>query len=227
LGSFPPYFHRLAEVNRRGPAVLAAPPALTPLDAARTRALLAGGAVLVDARPVKEFAAAHVPGSLSIPLRPAFASWLGWLVPPDRPLVVLRGDGQDAAEIAWQAAKIGFDLAGELSGGLASWTDAGQPVTRTRLVNAGEVAGAVVDIRQAAEFAGGHLPGAHHVELGALADRLGEVPREPLVVMCGHGERAMGAASLLERAGHRDVSVLVGGPTEWAAATGRNLETGT
>ena len=44
--------------------------------------------------------------------------------------------------------------------------------------------------------------------------------------MCGHGERAMGAASLLERAGHRNLTVLEGGPDDWAAATGRTLETG-
>ncbi|NUT46002.1 MAG: rhodanese-like domain-containing protein, partial [Saccharothrix sp.] len=67
-------------------------------------------------------------------------------------------------------------------------------------------------------------PGAQHVELGDLAGRADEVPREPLVVMCGHGERAMGAASLLERAGHRDVAVLTGGPGDWAAATGGRLE---
>jgi rhodanese-related sulfurtransferase len=41
--------------------------------------------------------------------------------------------------------------------------------------------------------------------------------------MCGHGERAAGAASLLERAGHRDVAVLEGGPDDWSAVTGRDL----
>jgi hypothetical protein len=41
--------------------------------------------------------------------------------------------------------------------------------------------------------------------------------------MCGHGERAMTGASLLQRAGHRDLSVLLGGPDEVAAATGEQL----
>jgi rhodanese-related sulfurtransferase len=44
--------------------------------------------------------------------------------------------------------------------------------------------------------------------------------------MCGHGERAMGAASLLERAGHRDLTVLEGGPRSWAEKTGGTLEVG-
>ena len=46
------------------------------------------------------------------------------------------------------------------------------------------------------------------------------------MVMCGHGERAMGAASLLEAAGHHDLVVLDGGPQDWAQATGDRLATG-
>jgi rhodanese-related sulfurtransferase len=44
--------------------------------------------------------------------------------------------------------------------------------------------------------------------------------------MCGHGERAMTAASLLQRAGHRGLAVLAGGATDWAAATRRPLQEG-
>jgi rhodanese-related sulfurtransferase/glyoxylase-like metal-dependent hydrolase (beta-lactamase superfamily II) len=227
LSSFPPYFLRLGEINRRGPTVLDQPPALAPLEVAAVRALLADGAQLVDVRPVPDFAAAHVPGSLSIPLRPVFASWLGWLAPHDRPLIILRQPDQDPAEIAWQAAKIGYsNLAGELTGGLAAWIAEEHPTTSTRLVRPDRVDDRVLDIRQTPEFAAGHLPGALHVELGDLTHRADELPREPMVVMCGHGERAMGAASLLERAGHRDLAVLTGGPDEWAHATDRRLETG-
>jgi hydroxyacylglutathione hydrolase len=227
LGSFPPYFLRLGEINRRGPAVLDQSPGLTALDVTAVRAMLAEGAQLVDARPVAEFAAAHVPGALSIPLRPVFASWLGWLAPHDRPLIILRGAGQDPAEIAWQATKIGYtNLAGEVTGGIDAWTAAGHPTTSTRLVGPGQVEGRVLDIRQTPEFAAGHLPAALHLELGELSRRAEEVPTEPLVVMCGHGERAMGAASLLEQAGHRGLAVLTGGPDDWAETTGRALETG-
>jgi MFS family permease len=44
--------------------------------------------------------------------------------------------------------------------------------------------------------------------------------------MCGHGERAMGAASLLTGQWLTQVSVLDGGPQEWAEANGQPLETG-
>lgn len=228
LGSFPPYFLRLAEINRRGPTILDHPPALAPLDVAAVLALMADGALLVDTRPVVEFAAAHIPGALSIPLRPVVATWLGWLTPPDRPLVIARDSNQDPAEIAWQATKIGYDnLTGELAGGLAAWIADGQPTTSTRLVTPSDVDfDRVLDVRQAGEFAAGHLPGATHLELGAVPTRVDELPAEPVAVMCGHGERAMSAASLLERAGHHDLTVLLGGPDDWAAAAGRPLATG-
>ena len=103
-----------------------------------------------------------------------------------------------------------------------AWAAAGLPVARTELVGPDRLAGRrILDIRQDAEFAAGHVPGAEHVELGSLAAVADQLESGPTVVMCGHGERAAGAASLLERAGHRDLAVLVGGPEDWARSTGR------
>ena len=147
----------------------------------------------------------------------------------DRPLVFVRNADQDPAEIAWQALKIGYDrIAGELEGGLAAWTTAGGPVRTVPVVGADGVGDrTVLDVRQADEYAGGHIPGAANVELGALAAGSLGPTEEPVVVMCGHGERAMTAASVLARSGTRDLAVLVGGGADdWAAETGRSLEVG-
>jgi len=59
-------------------------PPLPLLDIAEVNRLRGEGADLVDGRPMAAYAAGHIPGSLSIALRPAFASWLGWVVSPDR-----------------------------------------------------------------------------------------------------------------------------------------------
>ncbi len=225
LGSYPRYFLRLREVNRRGPRVYGAtPPTLAPLPPQQVRRLIAEGAELVDARPIGAFAAAHIPGALSIPLRSAFATWLGWLVTDDRPLVVMVDPDQDRGDLVRQALNVGYErLAGELAGGMAAWETAGLPVARIPLGGLDSVEGRrVLDVRQATEFAAGHLPGAAHVELGALTDQA-DLPAGPLAVICGHGERAMTAASLLARLGRTDVSVVDGGTSAWAAA-GRRLE---
>jgi hydroxyacylglutathione hydrolase len=225
LGSYPTYFDRLAEINRRGPAPIRTEPLLAALNPAEVRDLLKDGAVLVDVRPIGQYAAGHVPGSVSIPLRDAFASWLGWLLPHDVPLVFVLGPGQDPAEVVWPALKIGHErLAGQLAGGLAAWTADGSAITTTRLVTAGQMDDrAVLDVRQRAEYGAGHVPGAVHLELGDLPDHAAQLPHRSTVVMCAHGDRAMTAASLLERHGHRDLAVLAGGPHDWAAATGRSL----
>lgn len=228
LGSFPPYFLRLGEVNRRGPAVLPGHLGLELLTPHAVAAAQAAGAVILDVRSVRSFATGHPRGALSIPLRPAFASWLGWLAPHHKPLVVLREPDQDVDELLWQAAKIGYDnLIGELVGGYDAWSTAGLPTSAVPLVDATAAANVrVLDIRQEAEYRTGHVRGAVHIELGDLHAALGDLEDMPTVVMCGHGERAMGAASILAAAGFTDVSVLDGSPEDWAAANDENLASG-
>ncbi len=228
LGSHPPYFHRLGEVNRRGPDVLTNDPVLEPLLPEAVADLAKAGAETIDVRPVESFARAHPAGAVSIPLRPAFASWLGWLAPHDRALVILREDEQDGAEILWQARKIGYDnIVGEIAGGIDAWAAAGMPTATIDLVSPADMSGSrVLDIRQDSEYAAGHLPGAGHLELGDVAEHAAEYADGPVVVMCGHGERAMSAASLLARAGAADVRVLDGGPDDVALALDVELEQG-
>lgn len=227
LGTFPPYFLRLGEINRRGPAPVEGD-TLRALTAAEVAHLVTAGAQVVDVRPLADFGAGHVPGSLSIPLRPALATWLGWLVDADSPIVVVRNPDQDPAEIIWQARKVGYDqLAGELDGGLSAWTAAHRPTGSIPVAGPQALDGSrVLDVRQSGEYRAGHVPGADNIELGALTARAVELPDEPIVVMCGHGERAMGAASLLARTGHHHVTVLEGGPEDWADTTASALEAG-
>jgi hydroxyacylglutathione hydrolase len=229
LGSYPAYFAWLAEVNRHGPALLPGEPPLPALDASQVRRLVTDGATILDVRPVENVASGHIPGAVSIPLRAQFATWLGWLLDPDIPTVVVRSPDQDPADIVWPALNIGYErLAGELAGGMTAWIAAGGDVTRTRLVRPEQIDDGrrVLDIRQDNEYAAGHLPGAVHIELGQLTQASSNMDMGVVVVMCGHGERAMTAASILQRTGHRDVAVLIGGADDWAKATGQNLEHG-
>jgi hydroxyacylglutathione hydrolase len=230
FGSYPPYFLRLRERNRVGPELLGPDWRVLPLlPTEQVRQHLAGGRMLVDIRPIGAFAAGHIPGGISIELRPQFASWLGWLLDDGQPLVFVMDEDQDRGELARQCRTIGYDhLVGELGGGMAAWRAAGLPEAQLPLVEAEQLdnqPARVLDVRQTSEVADGHLPDAVTVELGALAgDRPpAELPDGPVTVMCSHGQRAMTAASLLARAGHQDLRVALGGPKEWQRATGRAL----
>ncbi len=62
LGSYPPYFLTLRELNRKGPSVYGHhPPVLPTLGVKEVRRLMAAGAELVDVRPFRDFAAGHIP----------------------------------------------------------------------------------------------------------------------------------------------------------------------
>ncbi len=223
FGTFPIYFALLPEANRRGPSRIDTLPALPLLDAAEVARHVADGAVVVDARPFVTFGAGHLPGSISNTLRPVFGSWLGWLVPADTPLVFVLDPDQDRADLVRQCLDVGHEhLVGELRGSIDAWTASGRPVATIPVAGVDHVDGTVIDVRQANEYAAGHIPGAHNVELGSVPTA--PLPNdESVTVMCGHGERAMSAASLLAA---RDVTAQVfdGGPDTWAAATGQSLE---
>ena len=227
LGSYPTYFRHLPERNRRGPAPVGHANALAALSPAQVHAAQTAGVEVIDVRPAAEFGARHIPRSISIPLRPMFATWLGWLVEPEQPFIVVRNADQDPAEVWWQAHNIGYEkLRGEVPDGLHGWIAGSYPTSSIPFVTADAVGQrTVLDVRQRAEFAGGQVPDAINVELGALSRNIDAVPDAPTVVVCGHGERAMGAASLLARSGRADVVVLDGGVHQLADAANRALAT--
>jgi rhodanese-related sulfurtransferase len=77
----------------------------------------------------------------------------------------------------------------------------------------------VVDVREAAEWAGGHIPQATHIPLGQLQRRLSELDRDRLIVtVCRSGNRSAHAAVALQQAGFNAVENLDGGMVAWSRA---------
>jgi hydroxyacylglutathione hydrolase len=218
LGTYPSYFLRLRTVNQRGARLYGMTlPQLAPVSVDDVRRHQAAGATLVDVRPFVDFARGHIPGALSIALRPSFASWLGWIVPPEVPLAFVRAPEQDQRNLVEQCLKIGYEnLAGELEGGMDAWRAAGLPESTVTLRHVDEeLQGLALDVRQDSEWADGHIPDARHVELGSVAASAHAIPAGLLTIYCGHGERAMTAASLLQAQGRAELVVLDGGFDAW------------
>ena len=229
----PPYFKRMKALNVAEPAVLGALPielpALSP-DAVAKRA--DDGAILLDVRSKEAFAAAHVAGSLNVPLADQLATWAGWVVPADRPIVLIADDRNDARAASRQLHLVGFDeQVGFLAGGLPAWESAGRPTAGYPAIDArifktrveADVT-AVLDVRTESEWNAGHIPGAVHVHAGLLNDRLDDVPRDkPLSVVCGSGYRGAIAVSVLRRAGFEDTANVLGGMAAYQAAGGATV----
>ena len=112
-----------------------------------------------------------------------------------------------------------------LSGGALLWpvlTQRGKRATPqevTLLINRDKAA--IVDVRDATEFATGHLPNAKNIPLADLDSRIGELDKlksKSVVVVCQSGARASAAAAKLAKAGFADVVNLDGGVAAWKTA---------
>jgi glyoxylase-like metal-dependent hydrolase (beta-lactamase superfamily II)/rhodanese-related sulfurtransferase len=227
--SAPAYFAHDAELNRVERPILSevVAKALLPLAPGEVRELVkSGGAVLLDTRDADAFAAEHVRGSVNIGLGGRFASWVGTLLDPARPLIVVAAPGKEEESIT-RLGRIGFDrVLGYLSGGVAAaraepgWSVRGGRVTPAELAArlATPDAPLVVDVRTDTGWKGGHIEDALHIVLDDLEEELERVPRDrELVVTCRSGYRSSTAASLLQRAGHERVTDLAGGMDAWNA----------
>jgi rhodanese-related sulfurtransferase len=82
----------------------------------------------------------------------------------------------------------------------------------------------VIDVREDAEWALGHVPGAQHVGRGVLErdiERVVPDPATPLILYCGGGYRSLLAADALGRMGYTDVASMQGGWREYVVAGGQ------
>jgi hydroxyacylglutathione hydrolase len=190
--------------------------------------VLEGRDWVVDTRPTDAFAGGHVPRSLNIPIGKSFPGWAGTLLPYDRDIYLIAATQVDATRATREMAKIGLDRVGGwfAAQALAEWSQSQgvlervaqtTPAVVAERVERGEVT--VVDVRNAGEWEHGHLPGALHIPLGALASRAAEIPAgRPVVVHCQGGTRSAIAASILLGKGARDVINLRGGYDDWRRA---------
>lgn len=75
----------------------------------------------------------------------------------------------------------------------------------------------LVDVREPAEWARGHLPGARLVPLGALkTDPRTALPRDNVLFVCARGGRSQQAGQVAEGLGFTQVYSLDGGTDGWA-----------
>jgi hydroxyacylglutathione hydrolase len=223
LPETPPYFPRMKEINRNGPAVRGlatrVPPPF-PLEVHDAADLVEDGALVIDMRSPEAFAAAHPAGAVNIGFGPRVGYWAGWIVPPANPVVLLASDPGQAEEANRQLLRVGFDeVVGYVNGNFESWQKADAPTARMEIISARELRDrlqrreriTVIDVRTHHEFSDGHIEGAINIPVGEIVSRAADLRGpNPVATVCESGFRSSLAASLLARAGVKTVNISDG-----------------
>jgi rhodanese-related sulfurtransferase len=152
-------------------------------------------------------------------VRAAVGSRAAAAVDPELPVVVTAATRHDARAMARQLEAVGFRrIVGILLGGIDAWRTAGLPLDRIESIQIAELAErirrhevVVLDVRDPDEWAGGHVPGSLHVPYQELRDHPPNLNGKPVAVVCGAGNRAGLAASVLRRDGIEHVIHVAGG----------------
>ena len=228
LGPQPPNFSSIVELNRG--RLEAGATELLPLTPRQVEQRRAAGALVVDVRTDLQFDEAHIEGAVCVTaLHGGFGTKLAWLAAPGQEIVLVGRDDADALAAAGLAAAVGVHSArGYLAGGMTSWRLESRSVQRIERIDVARLHALreadpelqVLDVREAAEWRDGHIPGSLHVpyhDLEALPRGLD--PVRPVAVICASGQRSAVGAGLVQRLGATSVlHVAGGGVPAWSRA---------
>lgn len=230
----PDHFSRCSEINRRGPALIRTLPALEALAPKpfyeRSKR---DDTIVVGIRGYDSFGCQHVPGSYHIDLAGNFATFAGWVLPPDADILLVTDSCEQANEAVVWLRRVGLDrVTGYLEGGMFEWAKAGLPTGYVRQLSieafqkaiTGTQKMVLVDVRAPSEYAAYHIKGALNIPFAELRTRYTELdPTAPTIVICNTGHRSSLAVSILKQHGFTEVFNVAGGMTGYNAA-GYGLE---
>ena len=219
----PPYFKKMEVYNLEGPPLVGTSPTLSPLKPTEFDEKIKKGAYVVDVRAPVAFGGAHMKGSYSLP--PSRLSNAGWVLPYDKPILVVADSVEGADFAAKNLFRIGYDkIEGYLANGLESWYKESRPISKLSLVTVSDLNSLILakksifilDVRRENEWNEGHIEGSTRIYLGKIEQEAGKLPRNiQIYVICKTGNRSSFGASILLRAGFEQVHNCLGGIDAW------------
>ncbi len=220
---------RIKATNRKGPKPLGKLEK-RPITIQESTPHFQRGAGLLDTRSKAEYVQAHIPGSVHLEADSQLSNRIGFVFPPDVPVILLLSDSAQYEQVVYSLARVGYDnVIGYLSDGLDVWEKMGLPITAGDIkdLEPAELHSlmqnctngdcpVVVDVREPWEYRQGHVPRAVLIPLGQLSSRLNELdPEHPVAVICASGSRSQSAAALLGQKGFKTVYNILGGTGAW------------
>jgi len=225
----PDHFSRCSDINRDGPTLISNLPVLKGMGPENLNQMSKGkDALVLDIRHYDSFGGQHVSGAYHIDLGGNFSTFAGWVLPPDRDILMVSYDYVQAEEARIGLLRVGLDrAAGFLDGGMFDWSKSGLPSGHIGQLSAKELhqmstggsAFAIVDVRAPSEYNSFHIQGAVNIPVADLRTRYKELdPQMPTAVVCSTGHRSSLGASILKQHGFKDLYNVAGGMTGYSAA---------
>jgi hydroxyacylglutathione hydrolase len=222
----PHYYPLMKKVNAEGPKVLGNLPRVPGLPPKAFKdAIEKNASVLVDVRNMLAFGGGHIAGALNIGGTPILSIWAGWMLDPEKPILLVLEDDNDLERIVRFFVRTGYTkFASYLLGGMKAWHAAGFPLERIGQMSVHELnerksSLQLLDVRSPGEWRKGHVPGAHHIYVPELRNRISELDRnKPTAVYCGSGYRASIATSILKQQGFSELWNVPGSWEAWKKA---------
>ena len=217
---------RIKAMNRKGVKMLG-DVAPSPLSIKEALPYFQRGAGLLDTRSKDEYVQAHVPGSVHLEADDQLSNRIGFVFPPDAPMILLLNDASDYQRVVYSLARVGYEnVVGYIAEGLDVWQSLGLPLAAGDVKDIepqelqdllqSDARPVVVDVREPWEYKQGHVPGAILMPLGQLASLVGKLDTEkPVAVICASGSRSQSAAALLGQKGFKTIYNVVGGTGAW------------
>jgi len=224
----PKSFSHIIQTNLNGAATLDTCPMDKRLTPKQFEAMVADGAIIIDARDSAAFGGFHIPGSINIGFEKQLANWVGMVVDPNAEILLVVDDQADYDRMVTELHRIGYDLIfGYLSGGIMAWLMSGRAVDQLEQISSQQLVARlengkirIIDVRTPAEWNSMRINWAEHLPLAEMLDNhFPEAEKdEELVLQCGSGYRSNIAASLMRQAGYTRVKSLAGGVFAWSNA---------
>jgi hydroxyacylglutathione hydrolase len=222
----PHYYPLMKRINADGPKVLGNLPRVAGLPPKAFKdAIDKKTGVLVDVRNMLAFGGGHIAGALNIGGAPILSIWAGWMLDPERPILLVLENDDDLERIVRLFVRTGYTkFSGYLIGGMKAWDAAGFPLERIGQMSVHELnerksALQIVDVRSPGEWKKGHVPGARHIFVPELRNQMNELDRnKPTAIYCGSGYRASIATSILKPLGFNELWNVPGSWEAWKKA---------
>jgi hydroxyacylglutathione hydrolase len=158
-------------------------------------------------------------------------------VDPESEIIVTAEGDEEARRMARRLEAVGFrNLRDYLAGGINAWRAAKLRVETTPAIDVPTLAErlksedvVLLDVREVGEWAAGHVEGSIHAPYRTLREAVPEEVKgtdKPIAVACSGGIRSALAASLLKRAGIRNVEHVADGGVPMLSKVGIELVQG-